>query len=98
MSSPTTMVRADDLASMPRAVVDRAFDLLRAFLQADLVDPSISEQVPNRTSLVLIPDDDPELAAYAIKTGVAAVEQGRSMYFLHLTHSADGTVSIKRSE
>lgn len=95
VSAPREMT-IDEPLDVPRPVMDRAFELIFAFTRAEVADPSIMEGMPTGVSLTLIPDDDPELAAYAIKGGVTSVQRGKNVYFLHVAHNPDGTLAIKR--
>ncbi len=88
----------EEVNGVPKAVVDRSIELAFAFLRADIADPSFMEGIPSRASLALIPDDDPELAAYAVQAGVTGVKHGKNVYFLHVTHDADGKIAIKWPE
>jgi hypothetical protein len=94
-SVPTVI---EEVSGVPKAVVDRSIELAFALVRADIADPSVLDGVPNGASLALIPDDDPELAAYAIEAGVTGVKHGKNVYFLHLTHDADGALAIKWPE
>ncbi|HEX5502049.1 MAG TPA: DUF5647 family protein [Thermomicrobiales bacterium] len=61
-------------------------NLVRAgeFLQAVLDDPALVEQIPDGATLVLIPDDDPELARFNMDLGWKAVLAGEDVYFRHV--------------
>ena len=100
MSTKTSTPLVDDeVDAIPRALVDRSIELAFAFVRTEVANPELNEQrVPNRASLALISDDDPELAELAIQSGMRAVKRGKNMYFLHVTHDADGTLVVKWPE
>ncbi len=99
MSTKTVgSTNVEEIVGVPKAVVDRQIGLFFELMRADIADPSVMERVPNRASLALIPDDDPELAEFAIRAGVNGVRRGKNVYFLHVTHDADGKISIKWPE
>lgn len=61
-------------------VVERNLALVSAFTQAIIADPSLGEEIPKGATLVLIPDDDPELAAYNRALGERAQAAGKTVY------------------
>jgi hypothetical protein len=68
-------------------VVERSIALLSAFTQAMITDPSLGAEIPKGATLVLIPDDDPELAAHNQRLGEHAEAAGRPVYIRHIrTH------------
>lgn len=62
-------------------------DLWVAFSQAIVDDPSILEDIPDGSTVVLIPDDDPEIAEANIQRGVDAVRRGSDVYIRHVSRS-----------
>ncbi len=78
----------------PRAngLMERSIHLSFDFATLILQDPSISDDIPNGVTLVLIPNDDPELAATKIARGMEAIHRGEDVYFRHFqrapTHDA----------
>lgn len=100
MSAKTsTPLVEDEIDAIPEGVVERSIELAFAFVRAEMANPDLNEQrIPNRASLALIPDDDPELAELAIQSGLRAVQRGRNMYFLHVTHDDDGALVVKWPE
>ena len=68
----------------PDALTQRAISTTFDFTRAIFADPSILDDIPDGVMLVLIPDDDPELAAAEIEEGFAAVRRGEDVYFRHL--------------
>lgn len=95
--APSSLVD-EAIVSEPTSVDDRATDLLIAFTEAAIADDTFLDGVPYGASLALVPDNDHELAAHAIKHGVATVERGMSVYFLYLTHDEQGGLAIKLPE
>jgi hypothetical protein len=68
-------------------VVERSIALLSAFTQAIIADPSLGAEIPQGATLVLIPDDDPELAAHNRLLGERAQAAGRAVHVRHVrTH------------
>ena len=99
MSTDTVSVMTvEDIEGVPKAVVDRHIELFFELMRADIADSSVMNVMPNRASLALIPDDDPELAVYALQAGLAGFKRGRNIYFLHVTHDAEGKIAIKWPE
>jgi hypothetical protein len=91
-------LQIEKVDGVSEAVIDRQIDLFIALMHADIADPTMLYGVPNRASLALIPDDDPEVADYALQAGWAGVKRGRNIYFLHVTHDANGEITIKWPE
>lgn len=89
---------AEEIDDVTKAIVERHIELFFALMRADIANTSVMDGVPNRASLALLPDDDPEVAEYALQAGVAGVKRGKNVYFLHITHDADGTLAIKWPE
>ncbi len=72
---------ANDLA-------DRSLALALAFLAEQIDHPERLAEIPSDTSepvIVLLPDDDPELAAYNFQLGLQVVQEGRNVYFRHVS-------------
>lgn len=77
---------------------ERSIALAFAFTRASIADPSITDRIPSRTALALIPDDDPELAGREIEAGLAAVRKGRNVYFCHVRYAPDGALIVQQPE
>jgi hypothetical protein len=60
--------------------MNHVFDLTRAVL----VDPTLLDEIPDGVTLVLLPDDDPDVAAEQIEAGLFAVREGRDVLFRHI--------------
>ena len=65
-------------------VVTRSINLTFDFARAIVDDPNILDDVPEGAIVVLIPADDPELAAVEVEEGLAALRQGWDVYFRHV--------------
>ena len=63
-------------ASAPSTDAGRVFDLLDDLTQAIFAAPSLLDDIPDRATLVLLPDDDPNFTERGIARGVAATGQG----------------------
>ncbi|HET8522459.1 MAG TPA: hypothetical protein VFL82_04440 [Thermomicrobiales bacterium] len=77
-------------------VEQRAINLAFAFTRAEVAAPDSLAGLPDGATITPIPDDDSELAARMIDRGLAAIWQGKNVYFLHVTYNQDGTLLIKR--
>ena len=62
----------------------RGIELNVDFTRAIFENPDILDDIPNGVLLVLIPPDDPELAAREIESGIAWLHQGADVYFRHV--------------
>lgn len=58
-----------------------------AFLHALIADEARMAEIPPGATLMLLPDDDLELAAYNRERGVAAAAHGHNVYFRHVRAS-----------
>lgn len=85
------------LDDVPDEVHERSIELAFAFIRADIAQPEHFE-IPRGAALALLPDDDPELAEYATRAGLAGVQRGQNVYFLHLTHNEHRALAIKWPE
>src|SRR5687768_4030599 len=65
-------------------VAKRNVELTFDFNRAILADPSILDDIPDGATVVLIPSDDPDLAAAEIEQSLAALRQGCDVYFRHV--------------
>lgn len=77
MAIPTTTTQL-------RNIEERHAALFAAFSHACLHNPSLLADIPDNSELALVPDDDPELAAYTIAHGTRSVDAGRNVYFRHV--------------
>jgi hypothetical protein len=82
----TATTYAPDAATKARA--DRNLDLLNGYIQAQLDDPHLQEQVPDGAMLVLLPADDPETYEANLSLALSRVRKGDNVYIRHV--SRDG--------
>lgn len=66
------------------AIVKRALALAGVFMRQIAANPAIAPTIPDGTTVILLPDNDPELAAYNTKLGMHAIASGANAYFLHV--------------
>jgi len=66
------------------AIVKRALTLTGTFMRQIAANPAIAPTIPDGATVILLPDNDPELAAYNRKLGMHAVDSGANAYFLHI--------------
>ena len=71
---------AAELDAVDKRGISLTFDFNRAIVE----NPDILDDIPNGAIVVLIPPEDPELAAREIETGIAWVRQGADVYFRHV--------------
>lgn len=64
-------------------LTERGIGLGFDFLKAIIDDPSIADDIPNGATLVLLPDDDPELAESSLQGGIEAARKGADVYIRH---------------
>lgn len=74
-------------------LIERDIGLGFDFLGAIIDDPSIAEDIPNGATLVLLPDDDPELAEANLQMGIEAARKGADVYIRHFKRSEDASVA-----
>jgi Family of unknown function (DUF5647) len=80
LPAPPWAESADELDDVARRSIALSFDFSRAIVE----NPAILDDVPNGAVVVLIPPDDPDLAAREIETGIAWLRQGVDVYFRHV--------------
>jgi hypothetical protein len=61
-----------------------AFDLL----EAQLANPELLHEIPNGTTVVLIPEDDAELAEYNFGVARTLVARGKNVYLKRVSSAA----------
>lgn len=66
--------------SVGEQMIRNTFGLVRGAA----ANPAVARDIPKGATIVLIPDDDPELAAAEIKAGMVALSRGQDVYFRHL--------------
>ena len=65
-------------------LVERNIDLAFDFTQALIRDPSLLADVPHDATLVLIPDDEPDVAEANLTGAIEAFRTGRNVYLHHV--------------
>ena len=80
LPAPPWADSAAEFDPVTRRSIGLGFDFNRAII----ADPSILDGVPDGAVVVLIPPDDPALAAHEINTGLALLRQGCDVYFRHV--------------
>lgn len=65
----------------------RDIELSVAFVTAFYDDVSILDDIPNSSTLILIPDDDPELAEINLKQGIRSARAGADVYIRHFSRT-----------
>jgi hypothetical protein len=66
-----------------KTIDQRDQELHSAFVRAYVEDVSILEDIPNGSALILVPDDDPELAETNLGRAVEAARRGYDVYIRH---------------
>jgi hypothetical protein len=66
-----------------KSVVERYYELSDAFTDAYFEDVSILEDIPNGSTLVLLPDDDTELTEFGLEQAVRSARNGSDVYIRH---------------
>ena len=79
MTGQTETHAALDYETATGRNIDLAFTLLRA----QIADPALLEQIPDGATLMLIPDDDPELAEHNFALARQLFASGRNVYLYH---------------
>jgi hypothetical protein len=75
-------------AQPPHAdLIERNMALAANLMAAQLENPNALAEIPNGATLILIPDDDPELARFNRDLGLQALEEGEDVYFRHVSRA-----------
>lgn len=91
-----------------QSATERDIELSVAFVNAFYEDVSILDDIPNGSTLVLLPDDDPELAEINFRSGIEAARNGADVYIrhfagtnapnhYHFSHSSPSAVVVSHS-
>ncbi len=67
---------------------DRNLALIGDMLQAQLADPELLNDIPNGATVVLIPEDDAELAEYNFGVARTLVARGKNVYLKRVRTAA----------
>jgi hypothetical protein len=71
-------------------IVERSIDLSFDFLHSVIEDPSILGNIPDGATLVLIPDNDPDLAEIKYQVAVDVARRGENVYIRHVQSDKTG--------
>ncbi len=64
--------------------VTRNSGLAGRFTRSIVENPSILDEIPDNGQIVLIPDDDPELAESNLRGGMLSILEGKNIRFRHI--------------
>ena len=67
---------------------DRNLALIGDMLQAQLANPDLLNEIPNGATVVLIPEDDAELAEYNFGVARTLVARGKNVYLKRVRTAA----------
>ncbi len=67
---------------------DRNLALIGDMLQAQLANPELLNEIPNGATVVLIPEDDAELAEYNFGVARTLVARGKNVYLKRVRTAA----------
>ncbi len=81
MSARVTDDRTIDEATA--AQVTRNIELAFEFTSSIFADPSVADGLPKGATVVLIPDDDPDLAETNLAIAIEAFHSGRNVFLRH---------------
>jgi hypothetical protein len=81
-----------------KTIDQRDQELHSAFVRAYVEDVSILEDIPNGSALILIPDDDPELAKTNLNRAVEAAQNGYDVYIRHFPRTTPSPGSLDSVE
>jgi hypothetical protein len=69
-------------------LIERNMELAFALLREQAAHPESAAEIPDGATVILLPDDDAELAAFNRALGLKALEEGQDVYFRHVRASA----------
>ena len=81
--APITGTQSDPIAEVStgdQQIIRRTFGFLRGIV----ANPELAKDIPDGANVVLIPTDNPELAAIEIEAGMLALSRGLDVYFRHI--------------
>jgi uncharacterized protein DUF5647 len=70
------------------ALIERNMELAFALLREQAAHPETAADIPDGATVIFIPDDDAELAAFNRSLGLKALEEGEDVYFRHVRGGA----------
>lgn len=71
------------IEASPAGIADRDIELSVAFVNAFYDDVSILDNIPNGLTLILLPDDDAELAEFNLEQAARSARNGADVYIRH---------------
>lgn len=74
-----------------RNLAKRDHVLQQQFLQAMIADDEVGDEIPNGVLLVLVPDDDEELAEENLRSAMDLVRRGKNAYIRHVYRVGEKT-------
>ncbi len=77
-------IRSEAIDAETRSRVNRNIDLARRFTLAIFEAPVTLDELPDGTTLVLLPDHDPDLAESNLQRGSRMVRAGQDVAFRHV--------------
>jgi hypothetical protein len=63
---------------------DRNITLSFEFAKSIIDDPAILDEIPEGATLVLLPENEPDLAKENLRLGLEAAERGENVYIRHV--------------
>ncbi len=73
-----------ELTEAAASRVTRNLELAGRFTLSIVADPSILDEIPDNEEIVLIPDDDPQLAESNLRGGIRSIREGKNITFRHI--------------
>lgn len=73
-----------ELGEAAASRITRNLELAGRFTLSIFHDPSILGEIPNDGEIVLIPDDDPQLAESNLRGGIRSIREGKDITFRHI--------------
>jgi hypothetical protein len=70
--------------SEDRGMAERVLALAGEFMRYIAANPATAPAIPDEATVILLPENDPDLAAYNTRLGMRALANGEDVYFLHV--------------
>lgn len=67
-------------ADFPKRNITLSFEFAKSIVD----DPAILEEIPDGATLVLLPDDEPDLVRENLRLGLEAAKRGEDVYIRHV--------------
>ncbi len=78
------MIGSTDPDIHNQEIAERVLTLTGEFMRFIAANPTVAPTVPDGATVILLPDNDPDVAAYNMRLGMNAVAAGENVYFLHV--------------